>query len=203
MQQYSFTIGREATDFVSRVESLAILGARAISVSLQRELHVGKTPWGTKGDFKLNTPSELHGIVKTWKMTGLANVDYPAAVNRYLAKIDHPDAGTWEGKGSWGTRQGDTRANIGHKEQSYIQLLRWYGERNLYTRFSLNGEKIDPETFASHLYAKGKSAPSVSTSTGRIEVPFFTSRVKFSDVVEIEGLPEIQTTAREQILAEM
>tara|TARA_R100000008_G_scaffold86305_1_gene78809 strand:+ start:1184 stop:1813 length:630 start_codon:yes stop_codon:yes gene_type:complete len=203
MQQYTFTIEREQSDFASQIETLATIGTRAISVTLQREMHVGKTPWGTKGDFKLNTPSEFFGMVKTWKMTGLVNVDYTAAVNRHLSKIGHSDAGTWEGSGSWGTRQGGTRANIGHKLQSYLQLFRWYGERNLFTRYSVDNVQIDPESFSEHLYAKGSSSPSIRTSDGeRVPVPFYVSRVKFEDILELEGLPKIQSEPRERMLAE-
>ena len=197
-KQYKFTIGRDQNDFVSRVESLAQIGVRTVRVKLQRRLYIGEKPWGAKGDLKKSTPSEFANIVKTWEMAGMLNVDYTRAVRKYLGQMIltttgkcHPDAETWEGSGSWGTRQGATRANIGHRSQNYLQIFRWANERNISTRYrSFNtGEEIALEDFAPYLYAKSASSPSIRTSDGeRVQIPFFVSRVNFDDILELRGI---------------
>ena len=178
---------------ITQIEALSVVGVRAVSIIAGRPMYIGKQPNGKGGDFKLSAPSELGNVYKAWGNVGLANVDYTKAVNRFLTKIEHPDAGTWKGSGNWGERQGATRANIGLAGESYFQILSWYSDGNSFTKYmdGEGGEEMDYSDMKPHLYAKSYYPPTVQTSTGKVEIPFIVRRVKIDRIKTVKGLPEV------------
>ena len=178
---------------ITQIEALSVVGVRPVSIIAGRPMYIGDQPNGRKGDFKLSAPPELGNVYKSWGNVGLANVDYPKAVKRFLAKIKHRDAGNWKSAGNWGERQGATRSNIGLDGDSYFQILAWYSDGNSFTKYTYGegGEEVDYSDMKPHLYAKTYSLPSVKTSTGKVEVPFIVRRVKIDRIKTVKGLPEV------------
>jgi len=192
---------------ISTVEQLHTIGTRAVRVDCSKPLVIGKQANGRQGDLKLSAKAEdapawMGNVWKKWANVGILNVDWKGAVNRYLASVGNPDAGTWEPSDNWHTRAtgSKTRSVSAHREAQqdvYLKLVAWYTDGNLFTTYHHGGpdgpelSQCEREQLTAHLYARKAYPPTAKTSTGKVALPMSCKTVAFANVSHIQGLPDM------------